>query len=1318
MNFTHFKSQDFYKALQSFFKDLNIPVNYVTEEPVSPQDILSSTFKTQNPAFQLMNKVYFLGLVDDAAFEGNQSISPRKIETDYDGILIFGVTLNKREADLLPTRSQLAEITRAFNREFHYTPVVVVFKYENHIAFANAERQKYKQEWREGEKAGKVSLLRDIDINKPHSGHERILLGLQIKRSGKNSINSFDQLYKYWQSVFSVSILNKAFFRELSNWYFWAMKEVFFPGGPVLADFGINEITLQDPEVKEHNAKNLIRLLTRILFVWFIKEKDLIPPELFDEGYIKDNLLREFEPQKLPAHNYLETYGSRYYRAILQNLFFATLNQTMGERGFRIDGRHRNVTNLMRYKSYFKNPDLFIKLVEDTVPFMNGGLFECLDQPDPDRKGKRGGDIINYQDGFSDKSDNKLMVPDHIFFDTEEQVDLSEEYGSKNKANRNAAVKGLINILNSYKFTITENTPIEEDIALDPELLGKVFENLLASYNPETKTTARKQTGSFYTPREIVNYMVDESLIAFLKNELKERFDQEELDEKLHQLFSFDNNQPFQEEVIDRTIAALNRCSILDPACGSGAFPMGILQKMVHLLHKLDPGNEKWKQRQIDRVEQALEAIDEIEDADFRNSTRKELKDKIKDIEEAFSNNELDYGRKLYLIENCIYGVDIQAIASQISKLRFFISLIVDQKVDKNKPNFGVRPLPNLETKFVAANTLIGIEKQEAQISFSDNVLVGKLEEQLKKVRHKLFSSKDPRRKRELREEDKNLREQIATLLEDSGMENKTARQLASWDPYDQNASSPFFDSEWMFGLQDGFDIVIGNPPYMRIQGIQENDSKLAHYYKKTFQSATGRFDLYVLFSELGMKILKTAGTLNYIMPHKWINSSFGKGLRNLSVKTQSVYKIISFVDYQVFNASTYTSLIWFCNRKNSNLHYLELDKDLINNNELNSWLNSIKENSFSNIEFDTLSSGIWNLTSNKSNTIFREMNKQPMKLKDVFKNISTGIQSGGDDIYLVKGKIKGNNLICYSERLKKEITIESGVVKPLLKGDDVKKYCELSANSYVIYPHFEKNGKTFPLEKNEFLDRFPLTYKYLFQFKAELVDRKISYKTNPKYWYALHRSREISMFEQYKIITPEISLGTNMTLDYQNFYHNTKCYSLVKNSNIQEGYKFWIAILNSSLMWFFLISTGYVLRGGFFTFKTKYLEPFPLPILVNINEQRPFEILVNCILFCKEKGYEKETSIFESVIDGMVFELYFAMHMKETKIDILKFVHKELMEVLGKQDFENLTDDKKEKLVNKLHQHWTFPDNEVRNRIKLFAVRSPDILKPILESK
>src|SRR5690606_12183402 len=184
------------------------------------------------------------------------------------------------------------------------------------------------------------------------------------------------------------------------------------------------------------------------------------------------------------------------------------------KRGFRGDGygTHRGIDYLMRYKSYFKNPDAFLEKLNQTVPFLNGGLFECLD------------DKFNniYIDGFSDQmtKGEQLIVPDYLFFGVEEEADLSDIVGIKDKKYKKAAVKGLINILKSYKFTITENTPIEEDVALDPELLGKVFENLLASYNPETKTTARKQTGSFYTPREIVNYMVDESLIAYLKNRI------------------------------------------------------------------------------------------------------------------------------------------------------------------------------------------------------------------------------------------------------------------------------------------------------------------------------------------------------------------------------------------------------------------------------------------------------------------------------------------------------------------------------------------------------------------------------------------------------------------------------------------------------------------------------------------------------------------------------------------------------------------------------------------------------------------------------
>ena len=446
MRLGYFKTEDFHTALQTFFKNLNIPVNYIAEEPARPQDILTEgkTYKKDHPAFELMNDVYFLGMVDDAAFEGNAGLAPGKIRSDYDGILIFGVTLNPRDNDLLPTRSQLAEITRSFNREFHYTPVVVVFKYENHIAFANAERLKYKQEWREGEKAGKVSLLRDVDLDNPHSGHLRILSELAISRSGKKAINSFADLYTYWQGVFSVSLLNKKFYDELSKWYFWAVKEVTFPSKPTVEDEHLKKIDLATLR-QEHNAKNVIRLLTRFLFVWFVKEKNLIPEEIFDIDYLQGELLKDLSPVRHEGLFKEANIKSVYYKAILQNLFFASLNcpieplekEDNRERGFRLRdnfGQHRDANYLMRYKDQFKNPEKFLKLINGVVPFLNGGLFECLDNKT---------DKI-YIDGFSDNlvKPHQLIVPDYLFFGFDQEVDLSGVIGIKTKRYEKPMLKG------------------------------------------------------------------------------------------------------------------------------------------------------------------------------------------------------------------------------------------------------------------------------------------------------------------------------------------------------------------------------------------------------------------------------------------------------------------------------------------------------------------------------------------------------------------------------------------------------------------------------------------------------------------------------------------------------------------------------------------------------------------------------------------------------------------------------------------------------------------------------------------------------------
>ena len=1203
-----FKDKPFIEAVQSFFKNLNVPVNEITTAPATAIDIIG-----ENSINTTINEVYAYGIVDDAIFEQNETFNNlseiKSLKADYDGILLFGITLHPRENNSLPTRAQLADITRAFSRTFKHTPITIIFKYGNHIAFANSERTQFKQTFRDGEKIGKVSLLRDIDFIKVHSGHERILNNLSITRSGKNAITNFNTLYRYWQDVLSVSILNKAFYSELSNWYFWAISEVQFPNEPNQIELALNDDAYAEA-LKEHKGKNVIRLLTRILFIWFIKEKGLIPEDIFDEKTIADKFIDGFTPQKPEGIFANGKHSSKYYRAILQNLFFATLNQQQGKREFRSEGRHLNATQLMRYKSYLKNPEEFIQLMENTVPFMNGGLFECLDKPHPTAKGPKGGEVIIYNDGFSDREDNNLVVPDFLFFDEDEEVDLSKDYD--NAKAKKSKTRGLIAILKSYKFTITENTPIDEDVALDPELLGKVFENLLASYNPETKTTARKQTGSFYTPREIVNYMVEESLIAYLKNELlqedagiveigkaqiamfgnevkvsqlslEQKIDespfkdkQDELVEMLHTLVSYSDINPFENypDVQKKIIKALDNCKILDPACGSGAYPMGILQKMVHILHKIDPNNKEWEQRQIHRVKKAITELEQIEDADTKEKSIKDLEIQIKDIEASFNNNELDYGRKLYLIENCIYGVDIQPIATQISKLRFFISLVVDQKVDKTKKDFGIRPLPNLETKFVAANTLIGLEKpKNNQASLFDKKEVQKLEKELKNVRHKLFSIKTPSRKRELREEDKTIREQISELLkEDYG--NETARMLANWDPYDQNASSPFFDKEWMFDMSNGFDIIIGNPPY----GVSIKDQ-----FRKKVLASLGKvpdFEIYYYFIEVSKTFLKENGIKSYIIPNTFLFNVFASDYRIKLLNNWDI-NIVDCTAFKVFEGATvYNAITFFTKSKNNDFVKYKITKnaenfiDLINNDDeqiLKS--NLIKNNQNWCLAFKLESKVLKLIISIK---------EKSNKLIDLFPELSQGL--------IAYDKYQGQT----EEVIKNRVFHYSSFSKPSLKkwiwGSDVNRY---SVNW---------NGE-------EWLD-----------YCSEIANPR-----NPKFFLG----ERVLVRE---ITNPTVFCG--YTSD--ELYHDPANIVILK-SDLYD-LKVLMGILNSKLTTFYHFnSSPKATKGAFPKILVEDIKNFPLPIIKKEIESKFVDVIDEILL---NKNI-KPTADLEAKIDIMVYKIY-----------------------------------------------------------------------------
>jgi adenine-specific DNA-methyltransferase len=695
----------------------------------------------------------------------------------------------------------------------------------------------------------KVTLIKDIRFAAPHRAHVEILADLAFDElRQQHGFTNFIELHAAWRKTLDIQELNKRFYQQLQHWYFWALGHARFPADA-------------SKDADGRDSLSLIRLLTRLIFVWFIKEKGLVPENLFDARALP-KLLRGFAPADSRAK------GSVYYRAILQNLFFATLNQEPEQRGWRRKEQNFMAHSVYRHRDDFAASATALDLFKD-IPFLNGGLFECLDKIDGPPEKPR---YIRI-DGFSDRPDSQPVVPDFLFFGPEQDADLSDFYEETKRKSRPARVRGLLAIFHDFKFTIEENTPLEEDVALDPELLGRVFENLLAAYNPETQVTARKQTGSFYTPREIVDYMTGQALFYALRQKVA---DLPDIDARLTSLLAHDDAPNlFNPGETARLIAAIDDLKVLDPACGSGAFPMGVLHRLVHALQKLDPGNVRWKQRQIDKAT-------EIPDATVREHV-------TADIEQAFGANELGYGRKLYLVENCLYGVDIQPIAAQITKLRFFISLVVEQRTDPKAPNRGIRPLPNLETKIVAANTLIGIARPGQQML--RNLDIDTKEAELRHVRDEHFLARTPKKKAKCREDDARLRTEIAALLKDDGWDSATAKKLSAWDPYDQNAHADFFDNEWMFGLTEGFDVVIGNPPY----GMVKDESLLA-YFSENYVTCEGRVDIYEMFCEQATRLVRAQGGRTiFIIPSPILTNVYSQRLRRFLLDQGNIDEITNF---------------------------------------------------------------------------------------------------------------------------------------------------------------------------------------------------------------------------------------------------------------------------------------------------------------------------------------------------------------------------------------------------------------------------------------
>ena len=720
------------------------------------------------------------------------------------------------------SRTKYAEFTREINKRL-FAPTVILFRAGDHLTVAFADRRPDKTDG-DRDVLGQVTLIKDIRLNNPHRAHLDILSELSLEAcvqwmNDKKKPKNFDGFLAAWLAKLDTEELNKQFYRKLFAWFEWAIEEATFP-------------TDENRVIKP--AEHVIRLITRLLFIWFIKEKGLIAAELFNRTQIQDLLTED------DFNN-----GDSYYRAVLQNLFFATLNTEIDKRKFSTVGYATNRDfSRYRYKDQMRDSDKLLDIFAKT-PFINGGLFDCLDSWEAT------GEESYRIDCFSDNQYKKLSIPNRLFFD---------------------AHQGLIPLLEHYKFTVEENTPIEQEVALDPELLGRVFENLLAAYNPETGATVRKQTGSYYTPRAIVDYMVEEALVAALSQKCNPTDGDAKLwDERLHYLLDYaqafdDASEWFDDVETDAIVQAISELTILDPAVGSGAFPMGMLHKLTLALRRLDPDNSRWEKLQKERALQRAEVAFDTQD----DPTRRE---ELIEIDETFKRyRDSDFGRKLYLVQNSIFGIDIQPVACQIAKLRFFISLAIEQEPEQNAENFGIKPLPNLETRFIAANTLIGLK---AQGTLTSN-RARDLEQELRDNRERHFHATTRQRKRTCKRKDEELRAELATELKHFGMSDTDAERIARWDPYDQNATADWFDSEWMFGITEGFGVVIGNPPYVRQEKIKELKPSL----KKRYACYTGTADLYVYFYERGLQLLNANGIHTFICSNSWLDVNYGAPLQ------------------------------------------------------------------------------------------------------------------------------------------------------------------------------------------------------------------------------------------------------------------------------------------------------------------------------------------------------------------------------------------------------------------------------------------------------
>lgn len=560
-------------------------------------------------------------------------------------------------------------------------------------------------------------------------------------------------------------------------------------------------------------------------------------------------------------------------------------------------------------------------------------------------------------------------------------------------------------------------------------------------------------------------------------------------------------------------------------------------------------------------------------------------------------NGDLTIWIKKQILRNNIFGVDIDSNAVEVTKLSLLMKCLEGESpasIQNNQDLFNERALPSLEDNIKCGNSLIGNDFYESHLDLDDDTL------------YKI-------------------------------------------NCFDWN--SKFRD----IMKAGGFDVVIGNPPYVKIQTMAESSPLTVDALKQNYKSAnSGNIDIYLCFVEKAFQLLKPTGEMGYILPHKFFKVDMGENLREIISNRKALKKVVYFGENQIFNnATTYTCLLFLSNEEQNDFKLLRFDENVDIKEKL-------FESTFETFPISIITKDNWNFYDNDTLSIIEKLKNYKIVLKDITKKIFQGIATSADDIYVLQGGEENNGIVkTYSKSLDKEIEIERGFIKPFLLGKDLKRYTDVQPIRWVIFPYNINLNPAVLYSQKEIKEQFPKAWEYLQENRKELENRERGRMKNDKF-YAYIYPKSLNEFEHKKISFPDINMRMQAVIDDKNLYHTTTIYSIVFNEKAIYNINVYMGIFNSKLFTYYVKKTGTILRGNTTRFKPQYINDFPIPDIDKNTEENLIKLVDNIIDLNKKLSSEKNPNTIEMLntriqavdkaIDKIVYALY-GLNDEEIKI-------------------------------------------------------------------